>query len=95
MLHKSPYYYKYLPEIIDNYPNDQSLNPGTAVLCFPDGVHIDNKYNLPNWFNFIMTDETGNRTYGSCSLKILSTFSFSDMFEIKLDSIINSFIIKT
>ena len=66
MLHKSPYYYKYLPEIIDNYPNDQSLNPGTAVLCFPDGVHIDNKYNLPNWFNFIMTDETGNRTYGSC-----------------------------
>ena len=66
MLHKSPYYYKYLPEIIDNYPNDQSLNPGTAVLCFPDGVHIDNKYNLPSWFNFIMTDESGNRTYGSC-----------------------------
>ncbi len=66
MLHKSPYIYKYLPEIIDNYPIDQSLNPGTAVLCFPDGVHIDNKYNLPSWFNFIMTDETGNRTYGSC-----------------------------
>jgi hypothetical protein len=35
------------------------------MFCFPEGLHISNQYRMPSWFTFVLTDEIGNRTYGS------------------------------
>ena len=66
MYHKSPYIYRYLPEIIDFYPQNLNLDPGIAMFCFPNGIHIKNICDMPYWFNIILTDESGNRSYGAC-----------------------------
>ena len=63
--HKSPFFYKYLPEIIDYYPNDEDLPPSVSIFCFPEGISIKQKYELPNSFCFELTDEIGDRTYGA------------------------------
>ena len=63
--HKSPYSYKYLPEIIDTYPPNEDKNPSIALFCFPDGIHIKEKFETPKCFNFVLTDELGIRTYGA------------------------------
>ena len=63
--HKTPYMYKYMPEIIDMYPLEKIVNPGIAVFCFPEGIKIKQTYDMPKWFNFVLTDESGSRTYGS------------------------------
>jgi len=63
--HKSPYAYKYLPEILDMYPKNENKNPSIALFCFPDGVRITDKFETPKCFNFVLTDELGERTYGS------------------------------
>ena len=63
--HKSPYIYKYIPEILDQYPPDMETNSSVSMFCFPEGLHISNQYRMPSWFTFVLTDEIGNRTYGS------------------------------
>lgn len=63
--HKSPYLYKYLPEIIDSYPINEPPNQAVALFCFPEGIQIKDKFDTPKCFNFVLTDEVGERTYGS------------------------------
>ena len=63
--HKSPYSYKYLPEILDIYPLNENKNPSIALFCFPDGIKITDKFETPKCFNFVLTDELGERTFGS------------------------------
>ena len=63
--HKSPYSYKYLPEILDTYPPNEKKNSSIALFCFPDGIKIQEKFETPKNFTFVLTDELGNRTYGS------------------------------
>ena len=63
--HKSPYIYKYLPEIIDSYPINETPNQAVALFCFPEGIQIKDKFDTPKCFNFVLTDEVGERTYGS------------------------------
>jgi len=63
--HKSPYIYKYIPDILDQYPPDMETNSSVSMFCFPEGLHISNQYRMPSWFTFVLTDEIGNRTYGS------------------------------
>ena len=63
--HTSPYAYKYLPEILDIYPLNENKNPSIALFCFPDGVKITDKFETPKCFNFVLTDEIGERTYGA------------------------------
>ena len=63
--HKSPYSYKYMPEILDNYPPDEDSNSSIALFCFPEGIKIYEEYSMPKWFNFVLTDQIGNRTYGT------------------------------
>ena len=63
--HTSPYTYKYLPEILDIYPLNENKNPSIALFCFPEGVKITDKFETPKCFNFVLTDELGERTYGA------------------------------
>ena len=62
---KSPYLYKYIPEILDQYPPGEETNSSVSMFCFPNGLSIKEQYNLPKWFTFVLTDEIGERTYGS------------------------------
>ena len=63
--HKSPYSYKYFPEIIDSYPPNEKNNPSIALFCFPDGIQIKENFETPKCFSFVLTDELGDRTYGA------------------------------
>ena len=63
--HKSPFFYKYMPEILDFYPSEENLPSSISLFCFPEGISIKEKYELPYTFSFVLTDEIGNRTYGS------------------------------
>ena len=63
--HKSPYSYKYFPEILDKYPFNEKKNPSIALFCFPDGIKITENFETPKCFNFVLTDELGERTYGA------------------------------
>ena len=63
--HKSPYLYKYMPEIIDSYPINEGANQAVGLFCFPEGLKIKNDFDTPKCFNFVLTDEVGERTYGS------------------------------
>ena len=62
---KSPYSYKYLPEILDQYPPGAVNNSSVSMFCFPEGLTVTDQYKMPRWFNFVLTDEVGERTYGS------------------------------
>ena len=62
---KSPYLYKYIPEILDQYPPSLENNSSVSMFCFPKGIEIRDQYKLPIWFTFVLTDELGERTYGS------------------------------
>ena len=75
--HKSPYTYKYIPEILDQYPPNIETNSSVSMFCFPEGIHISNQYRMPSWFTFVLTDEIGKRTYGS-------TIIFWEEMDIKL-----------
>ena len=61
---KSPYLYKYIPEILDQYPLKEN-NSSVSMFCFPNGITIRDQCKLPTWFTFVLTDELGERTYGS------------------------------
>ena len=74
--HKSPYIYKYLPEILDSYPNKESQNQAVSLFCFPEGIQIKDKLESLKCFNFVLTDEFGERIYGS-SLIFLEEISIS------------------
>ena len=77
--HKSPYSYKYLPEILDIYPLNENKNPSIALFCFPDGVKITDKFETPKCFNFVLTDELGKRTFGSVII-------FSQEIDVSLEN---------
>ena len=62
---KSPYSFKYIPEILDQYPTDEERDSSVSMFCFPNGLEIKNIYQMPTWFTFVLTDELGERTYGS------------------------------
>ena len=62
---KSPFLNKYNPEVIDQYPPSDHINNSVAMFCFPEGINILEKKPSPKKFNFILTDEVGERTYGS------------------------------
>ena len=64
--HKSPFINKFTPEVIDQYPKSDSFNNSVSMFCFPDGVTILERKIDPKKFNFVLTDEVGKRTYGSC-----------------------------
>jgi len=74
---KSPYIYKYIPEILDQYPPEIETNSSVSMFCFPEGLHISDQYRMPSCFTFVLTDEVGNRTYGS-------TLVFWEEIDIKL-----------
>lgn len=63
---KDPYGFKYMPELIDVYPNNDEVNPGIAMFCFPEGIVIKKTMDMPKWFSFVLTDQDGKRSYGSC-----------------------------
>lgn len=63
--HKSPYLYKYLPEVLDSYPKSEEQNQGISLFCFPEGVQILDHFETPKCFNFVLTDGMGERTFGS------------------------------
>ena len=62
---KSPYLFKYIPEILDQYPPNEESNSSVSMFCFPNGLEIKEIFEMPRWFTFVLTDEFGERTYGS------------------------------
>ena len=66
--HTSPFLLRYNPEIIDQYPNNDNINNTISMFCFPEGIYFLEKQLPPNKFNFVLTDENGDRTY--CSVLI-------------------------
>ena len=63
---KSPFINKFTPEVLDQYPQRDSFNNSVSMFCFPDGVKIIEQKIEPKKFSFVLTDEIGERTYGSC-----------------------------
>ena len=63
--HTSPFLVRYNPEILDQYPQNENENNAVSMFCFPEGIYFLEKKIAPEKFNFVLTDETGERTYGS------------------------------
>ena len=63
--HTSPFSQKYMPKILDCYPPEEEPNSSIALFCFPEGIKISEEFSMPKWFNFVLTDQLGERTYGS------------------------------
>ena len=63
--HLSPFSFKYMPIILDSYPPEEETNSSIALFCFPEGIKISNEYSMPKWFNFILTNQLGERTYAA------------------------------
>ena len=61
----SPYSYKYMPVVLDTYPQNENPNKSVGIFCFPEGVAVKDKFYTPKCFSFVLTDEVGERTYGS------------------------------
>ena len=61
---------KLKPEILDRYPpKDRPEIPFTSYIssfCFPSGISLHRNYQTPQSFGFILTDNMGKRTYGTC-----------------------------
>ena len=66
--HTSPFLVRYNPEILDHYPRNENINNSISMFCFPQGIYFLEKQISPNKFNFVLTDENGERTY--CSVLI-------------------------
>ena len=66
--HISPFLTKYNPEILDQYPRNDEINNSISMFCFPQGIYFLEKQILPSKFSFVLTDESGERTY--CSVLI-------------------------
>ena len=58
-MHKSPFSYQYMPNILDSYPPDQESNSSIALFCFLEGIKISEEYSMPKWFNFVLTNQIG------------------------------------
>ena len=63
---KNPFSNKFTPEVLDQYPQSDLVNNSVSMFCFPEGIKIIEKRKEPTKFNFVLTDEIGERTYGSC-----------------------------
>ena len=63
--HESPYSQVYMPKILDIYPPEEKPNSSIALFCFPEGIKISEKYSMPKWFSFVLTDQMGERTYST------------------------------
>ena len=66
--HTSPFMVRYNPEILDQYPKNDNVNNTVSMFCFPQGIYFLEKQIPPSKFNFVLTDETGERTF--CSVLI-------------------------
>ena len=66
--HTSPFLVRYNPEILDHYPRNENINNSISMFCFPQGIYFLEKQISPSKFNFVLTDENGERTY--CSVLI-------------------------
>ncbi|CAD8118231.1 unnamed protein product [Paramecium sonneborni] len=74
----SPFKVAYMPKIIDRYPladhNDSPLSHMISMIpmfCFPQGIYFEKSEIDPiskgqQIFNFVLTSETGKRTYCIC-----------------------------
>ncbi|CAD8110978.1 unnamed protein product [Paramecium primaurelia] len=75
---QSPFKVAYMPKIIDRYPlvdhHDSPLSHMISMIpmfCFPQGIYIEKSEIDPiskgqQIFNFVLTSETGKRTYCIC-----------------------------
>ena len=63
--HNSPFSYQFMPKILDSYPPEQDPNSSIALFCFPEGIKITEEFSMPKWFNFVLTNQLGERTYGT------------------------------
>ena len=63
--YKSPSSYKYLPQILDSYPPEEEPKSMITLFCFPEGIQISEEFSMPKWFNFVLTNQLGERTYGT------------------------------
>ena len=63
--HNSHLSQKYMPKILESYPPEEEPNPSIALFCFPEGIKISEEFAMPKWFNFVLTDQLGERTYGT------------------------------
>ncbi|KAM3127570.1 hypothetical protein pb186bvf_020317 [Paramecium bursaria] len=71
----SPFKISYMAKVIDQYPihdiQEQPMVPMIPMFCFPQGIQIvrsqDNPISIQQTsFSFILTSETGQRTYCTC-----------------------------
>ena len=65
-----------MPAILDTYPNNEEPNQSVGLFCFPEGIQIKDKFEQIKCFNFVLTDELGERTYGS-TLNFMEEISIS------------------
>ena len=59
----------YNPKLLDRYPvEDYPEMPFPAItnFCFPQGVKLTTTHYPPTVFHFVMTADSGVRTYGIC-----------------------------
>ncbi|CAD8086194.1 unnamed protein product [Paramecium primaurelia] len=53
---------KYQYEITDSYPQNND-KPEVAMFCFPNGISLYRNNQFPKYNHYILTSETGERTY--------------------------------
>ena len=83
---------KYTPEVIDQYPQSDCVNNSIAMFCFPEGIQVMEKKFEPTKFNFVLTDEIGERTYAS---SIIIWEKLSDNLRKAIEPIYEEMIEKT
>jgi hypothetical protein len=57
----------YKPILLEKYPEQEKINHALLpIFCFPEGIRLSKELKGFITFNFILTQENGNRVYANC-----------------------------
>ncbi len=56
---------------------DCPLNPMISHFCFPERLNLSTEYNMPRIHYFVLTNDKGNKMYGTC-LTIFEPYNLED-----------------
>jgi hypothetical protein len=64
---KSLFEQTFKPVLLEKYPEENKINQTLLpIFCFPEGIHLSKELKGFITFNFVLTQENGDRIYANC-----------------------------
>jgi hypothetical protein len=64
---KSLFEQTFKPILLEKYPEENRINHALLpIFCFPEGIHLSKELKGFISFNFVLTQENGDRVYANC-----------------------------